>query len=189
MDALAGEELLPTSIEVNSGAIVRIVHGDNKDPATLVEGGVPRTVTRKEFRDFIQIPAASMDFILYDEPFPLPDHLNRLDYGILPHDNWFTRSGINLVDTLGFNAGDKAAKVSERFLTEADAIIVVLRSSPPVGEDDVKMIRTQLRGLDPAEKVENMFFVVNASSDLSEADKKKVVENILPRRLGPHLRG
>ena len=186
VNALAGEELLPTSIDINTGAIVKIVHGENTDKATLVEGGVPRTVTRETFRDFIQIPAESMGSILpQEEAFPLPDHLNRLDYTELPHDNRITRHNIILVDTLGFNAGPKVAAVTERFLTEADAVIVVLPTTPPITESTVELICDRVGVSDTTEKVEDMFFVVNECGDVSEADRKMVVEDILPRRLGP----
>ena len=152
INALVREELLPTSIEVNTGAIVKIVPRQNTDAATLVEQGVPRTVTRKEFRDFIQIPPELMGPIHEGEAFPLPDRLNRLDYAELPHNNHLTRHNIILVDTLGFNAGPKAAAVTERFLTEADAYIVVLQTSPPITESDVILILEQVGGAIPPKR-------------------------------------
>ena len=185
INALVGEELLPASIEVNTGAIVKIHHGQNTDAATFVEEGIPRTVTRKEFRDFIQIPPESMNGIREEEPFPLPDRLNKLDYGILPHNNSLTQRGIAIVDTLGVNAGNKAATISKNFLTQADAVIVVLRHSPPIAEADVKLIRHQLHGIDNAEIVEDMFFVVNPHGDIPEDDKQQIIGEILPRWLGP----
>ena len=184
INALVGEELLPTAIEVNTGAIVKLVRGNNTDAATLVEQGVSRIVTRKEFRDFIQIPPEPMAAIDIEEPFPLPDRLNKLDYGILPHNNSLTQRGIAIVDTLGVNAGPKAAEVTGQFLTEADAIVVVLGVSPPLSETDVNLIKSQLRGMDTTKKVENMFFVVNLRGDISEDDKQQLIEDILPRRLG-----
>ena len=188
VNALVGEELLPASIDINTGAIVKIVHGENTDKATLVEGGVPRTVTREIFRDFIQIPAESMGSILpQEEAFALPERLIELDYAELPHDNRITRHNIILVDTLGFNAGPKVAAVTERFLTEADAVIVVLLTTPPITESTVELIRDRVGVSDTAQKVENMFFVVNDFGTVSPHEKKQLMEENLPRRLGELL--
>ena len=182
MNALVGEELLPSDPEINSGAIVKVVHGQNTDEATLVEEGIPRTVSRSDFVDAITIKPEDMGSILAEEPFPLSEELTRIDYGILPHDHPLSRRGIILIDTLGFNAGLKAAQVTKDFLSRADAVIVVLGSHPPFTDADINIIRSQLEGFDIS-KIENVYFILNNFGLSSEEVAR--IEKTLPVRLTP----
>ena len=180
VNALIGEELLPTEPDINSGAIVKIVHGQNTDEPMLVENGISRTVTLSEFLDSIVLKDEDRPSIIEDDPLPLPKRVRKIDYGILPHDNPLSQRGIILVDTLGFDGGVEAAAVTENFLSNSDAIIVVLGTTPPFTQVDIDLIRSQLRGLDIL-KFENIFFVIN---DFGLSPKQKAqLEKALPIRL------
>ena len=90
----------------------------------------------------------------------------------LLHENGVLPLGITLVEAPPTEIGD------------ADAIVMLLPVSPLLTQTDVEAITAQLHRIETS-KVEHIFFVVNDFGTLTAEEKKQVLEEIAPRRLGP----
>lgn len=90
----------------------------------------------------------------------------------LLHENGVLPPSITLVEAPPTEIGD------------ADAIVMLLPVSPLLTQTDVEVITAQRHRIETS-KVEHIFFVVNDFGTLTAEEKKQVLEEIAPRRLGP----
>lgn len=157
LNALLGQELLPTGRQANTGGICKIEFGNNSDSVTLVMDDDTRTVTYEDFKEVINLPQGTA---VTEQP-ELPDDLKGLRYARLESDSPLLEQGVTLVDTLGFNAvnGKVQAETTRRFLREASAIMLVLNTTPIVKETDKKLLNDCYYLT--AEGTSNVFIVIN----------------------------
>ena len=182
LNSLVGMELLPTGMDANTGGICKVEFGNNPDSVTLVmDDDSTRTVTRKEFETFINLP---QNVSVTDEPV-LPDELTRLRYARLECDSPLLERGVTLVDTLGFNAvnGKVQAATTRQFLREASAVMLVLKTVSLVEQTDLDILNACY--YQTSKGTENMFIVINElMKGLSDEDRKELVEKRAPAQLG-----
>ena len=182
LNSLVGMELLPTNMDANTGGICKVEFGNNPDSVTLVmDDDSTRTVTRKEFETFINLP---QNVSVTDEPV-LPDELTRLRYARLECDSPLLERGVTLVDTLGFNAvnGEVQAATTRQFLREASAVMLVLNTAPLVEQTDLDILNACY--YQTSKGTENVFIVINERiKRLSDEDRKELVEKRAPAQLG-----
>lgn len=157
LNALLGQELLPSGRQANTGGICKIEFGNNSDSVTLVMDDDTHTVPHEEFKEVINLPQGVS---ITDEP-ELPDDLEELRYARLECDSPLLERGVTLVDTLGFNAvnGKVQEETTRRFMREASAVILVLNTAPLVTQTDKNLLNdcyyTSSKG------IENVFIVIN----------------------------
>ena len=187
LNACLGTEGLPIGPEAVTGGICRVVYGDNPEEVTLVEEGRTRTMNRAAFNEFISLSTDEQALIDSPDPWPLPERLENLQHAVLHSDSPLCEQGIQFVDTLGFNAGPKQELITQRFLRQTDAVLMVLRTEPLFNADDVNVIKAHYQETEGG--VGNMFFVVNDFGTMSDEDKRVLMEETAPRRLRSYFTG
>ena len=189
LNACLGTEGLPVGPEAVTGGICRVVYGDNPEEVTLVEEGGTRTMNRAAFNEFISLSSYEqlpIDLLSLDT-WPLPERLENLQHAVLHSDSPLCEQGISFVDTLGFNAGPKQELITQRFLRQTDAVLMVLRTEPLFNADDVNVIKAHYRETEGG--VGNMFFVANDFGTMSDEDKRVLLEETAPQRLRSYFTG
>ena len=182
LNACLGGEVFPIGPEAVTGGICRVIYGDNPEAVTLVEkGGRTRTLNRAEFNAFISLSSDEQPPIDSPDPFPLPARLENLQHVKLHSDSPLCEQGISFVDTLGFNAGPVQELITQRFLRQTDAVLMVLRTEPLFDQQDAKVINTHY--METESGIGNMFFVANDFGTLSDEEKRVLMEETAPQRL------
>ena len=187
LNACLGTERLPVGPEAVTGGICRVVHGDNPEEVTLVEEGGTRTMNRAAFNEFISLSSDEQAPIDSPDPWPLPERLKNLQHAVLHSDSPLSEQGISFVDTLGFNAGPRQELITQRFLRQTDAVLMVLRTEPLFNADDVNVIKAHYQETEAG--VGNMFFVANDFGTMSDEDKRVLMEETAPQRLQSYFTG
>ena len=187
LNACLGTEGLPVGPEAVTGGICRVVYGDNPEEVTLVEEGGTRTMNRAAFNEFISLSSYEHPPIDSSDPWPLPERLENLQHAVLHSDSPLCEQGISFVDTLGFNAGPKQELITQRFLRQTDAVLMVLRTEPLFNADDVNVIKAHYQETEGG--VGNMFFVANDFGTMSDEDKRVLLEETAPQRLRSYFTG
>ena len=179
LNACLGAEVFLTGFEGVPGGICRVVYGDNPEEVTLVEEYGTRTMNRAAFNEFISLAPDELPPIDSPDPWPPPERLENLNHAVLHSDSPLCEQGISFVDTLGFNAGPKQELITQRFLRQTDAVLMVLRTEPLFNADDVNVIKAHYRETEGG--VGNMFFVANDFRTMSDEDKRVLLEETAQR--------
>lgn len=187
LNACLGAEVFPSGPEAVTGGICRIVYGDNPEEVTLVEEGGTRTMNRDAFNRFISLSSDEQPPIGSPDPWPLPERLKNLQQAVLHSDSSLCEQGLQFVDTLGFNAGPRQGLITQWFLRQTDAILMVLRTEPLFDALDVNVINARYQETDPG--IGNMFFVANDFGTMSDEDKQVLMEETAPQRLRTYFTG
>ena len=181
LNACLGAEIFPMGLEAVTGGICRVIYGHNSEEVTLVEkGGGTRPMNRAAFNAFISLSSDKQPPLDSPDPFPLPARLENLQHVKLHSDSPLCERGISFVDTLGFNAGPEQEYITQRFLRQADMILMVLRTAPLFDQQDQAVINIHYQEF---EGIGNMFFVANDFGTLSDEEKRVLMEETAPARL------
>ena len=184
INALLGEERLVVDDQSSTGVISEIVYGKNTEEVTIVKkNGEKCAVPNDDFKEKYSLSEKEITSIQDSEHNKLPDRLMSIKQAVLEADYPLGRAdgGLRIVDTLGLRAGEDAEEITEEFLHQADAVVVVIGNQGMLeGDDEKEFIKARLR-LDD-KRLEHIFFVINyfqSKPDLSEEqveadmDKKK----------------
>ena len=186
IEALVNRNILQTGIMPTTGVITRIVDGPDSDKVRLVEGGRERVISLEGFNDKYYLTKKEVESIDAGDPFPLPEHMAKVDYATLQIDSLFLRQGISLVDTLGFQAGAKAERITNDFLDRVDVIFLVLNTRALLDAYELELVDEIVdKYAGDSTKMRNIFFVAN-NFGLDDAEKLDVEETLL-RRLKPYF--
>ena len=180
LNACLGGEVFPIGPEAVTGGICQVIYGDNPEEVTLVEKGSTHTMNRAEFNAFISLSSDKQPPINSPDPFPLPARLKNLQHVKLHSDSPLCEQGISFVDTLGFNAGTEQEHITQRFLRQADMVLMVLRTAPLFDQQDQAIINIHYQEFGD---IGNMFFVANDFGTLSDEEKRVLMEETAPQRL------
>ena len=163
---------LPIGVDAKTGVITQIVNGDDLDTVEVFYSDrTEKKMTLDEFNAFSSLPAGS---IKSGVPFPLPPHLMNVRFARAQSASELSKSGVILVDTLGFNAGKLAADASKLHLKATDIVILILGTRPPFTDTDVESVLSQVAESqinDP--KLRHIFVVLNDFALRSE-EKEEV---------------
>ena len=188
LNACLGEEIFPTGSEAVTGGICQVVYGSNNfDEVTLFEKRTSRTMPYAEFCKFISLMSDEQPPIGSADPWPLPERLKNLRNAMLRSDSSLCEQGISFVDTLGFNAGPRQELITQQFLRQTDAVLMVLRTEPLFDANDVNVIKAHYQETEKG--VGNMFFVANDFGTMSDEDKRVLMEETAPQRLRSYFTG
>ena len=188
LNACLGEEIFPTGSEAVTGGICQVVWSSNNfDEVTLIEKRTSRTMPYAEFCKFISLMSDEQPPIGSADPWPLPERLKNLQHAVLRSDSSLCEQGIQLADTLGFNAGPKQELITQRFLRQTDAVLMVLRTEPLFDALDVNVINAHYQ--ETEQGIGNMFFVANDFGTMSDEDKRVLMEETAPQRLRSYFTG
>ncbi len=186
IEAFVNKEIVQVRIVPTTGVITRIVGGPDSDKVRLVEGGRERVISLEEFNDKYYLTEKEVNSIDAGDPFPLPEHMAKVDHATLQIDSPFLRQGISLVDTLGFQAGAKAKIITNNFIDRADVIFLVLNTRALLDASELELVKEIVgKCTGDSTKMRNIFFVANNFA-LDDAEKLSVEETLL-RRLKPYF--
>ena len=184
INALLGEERLVVDDQSSTGVISEIVYGKNTEEVTIVKkNGEKYAVPNDDFKEKYSLSEKEITSIRDSEHNELPDRLMSIKQAVLEADYPLGRAAgeLRIVDTLGLRAGEDAEEITEEFLDQADAVVVVIGNQGMLeGDDEKEFIKARLR-LDD-KRLEHIFFVINyfqSKPDWSEEqveadmDKKK----------------
>jgi predicted GTPase len=157
INALVGRPLLPMGA-VPLTSIVTVVRRAERESATVayLDG-------RRE-----AIPVECVrDFVAEEQN---PKNRKKVDHVAVGLPSSFLREGMLLVDTPGVGSVYRHnTEVAQRYLPNADAVILVLTADPPISQSEVEFLHSVRRW------AKKLYVVLNKTDYLSGADLEKAV--------------
>lgn len=193
INALLGEDILPTKALPCTSVINEIKYGESKKAILNFRNPLPETLLS-------DIPTATLNHMkahgMKDVP-PMEIEYDRIsDYVTIPLDgdpdeislkspylsvelfypSQLLKEGVEIIDSPGLNENDERTAVTLEYLDKADAIIFLLDATHACAKDEMDTIEDILvpKGFD------DMFFVVNRFDMIpprEKAETKRFVEN------------
>jgi GTPase SAR1 family protein len=177
VNALIGRDILPTDVEVATSQVFSVRPSEREAYRVRYEDGSAREITPEEIPRYGSQVMADAGFV------PDPGEIVRWIEVEVPIR--FLPEGVSILDTPGLgslHAGH--ARITHRFVPEADAVIFVLESGQPMVVDDVKFIEQILT-------VTNKIFFVQTKIDRYDREDWQSLqrrnEEILRERFGDRL--
>jgi GTPase SAR1 family protein len=177
VNALIGKDTLPTDIAVATSQVFKISSSDKEGYRLRFEDGSQQEISREE------LPLYGSQVMADVGASPTLDRLVRWIEVDAPLR--FLSKGVSILDTPGLGAlYVNHARITHRFVPEADAVIFVLESGQPVVEDDLTFIQ-ELLGV-----TRNIFFI-QTKIDLFDKEAWQTIQrrsqNILSERFKGRL--
>ncbi|HEX2149786.1 MAG TPA: dynamin family protein, partial [Actinomycetota bacterium] len=133
VNALIGRDILPTDVEVATSQVFNVRPAKREAYRVRFEDGSAREITSGDLPRYGSQVVADAGIV------PKPDEIVRWIEVDMPVR--FLPPGISILDTPGLGALYAGhARITHRFVPEADAVIFVLESGQPVMEEDLKFI-------------------------------------------------
>ncbi len=133
VNALIGRDLLPTDVDVATSQVFSIRPSEREACRLRFEDGSAREISVDD------LPKYGSQVMLDAGAVPMPEEIIRWIEVDVPIQ--FLPKGVSILDTPGLGALYAGhARITHRFVPEADAVIFVLESGQPVIEDDLKFI-------------------------------------------------
>lgn len=146
VNALVGQDILPTDVDVATSQVFKISPSEREGYRLRFEDGSAREISRED------LPLYGSQVVADAGSAPTPDQTLRwieVDTHVR-----FLPDGVSILDTPGLGALYAGhARITHRFVPEADAVIFVLESGQPVVEDDLRFIEEIL------DVTRNVFFI------------------------------
>ena len=179
INAMIGKKLLPMGRGTCTCVATEIVYGTSNE-VTIVKAGSPdETISFEEFQKTYQFkPEERREF---DKAPNRPERLEDIEYALLESESGLCRKGVRFVDTLGVNADDLSDHITEKFIAEADTLLVVTNESISESTRDVVEAFIKSKGTRHAGGNKHVFFVHNFHEPSTrfikdEDEKRKEVE-------------
>jgi hypothetical protein len=157
VNALLGEDLLPTALEACTAVVTRIrCAGEDESPGVSVRfrKSGKRTVPREQLRELLTFESREEDDIPMEAEVVVPQ-------------GSFLDHGIELIDTPGVNDPDaRGEQVTLGFLPQADAIIFITHASRAFKESELEFLRDRIGEPDR----DRVLFAINACDILEDAE-------------------
>src|SRR5215210_3482153 len=133
VNALIGRDILPTDVQVATNQVFSIRPAKQEAYRVRYEDGSAREISAGDLPRYGSQVMADAGII------PTPDKIIRWIEVDMPVK--FLPPGISVLDTPGLGALYAGhARITQRFVPEADAVIFVLESGQPVVDEDLKFI-------------------------------------------------
>jgi GTPase SAR1 family protein len=177
VNALIGRDVLPTDVEVATSQVFRVRPSEKEAYRLRFEDGSAREITHQEISLYGSQVMADAGVV------PAPGEIIRWIEVDVPVR--FLPRGVSILDTPGLGALYAGhARITHRFVPDADAVIFVLESGQPVIEDDLKFVEQILT------VTRNIFFVQTKIDLYSGEDWQEIRrrnEEILLEKFGNRL--
>lgn len=133
VNALIGRDILPTAVEVATSQVFNVRPAKQEAYRLRFEDGSARQITAAD------LPRYGSQIMADAGVVPAPNELIRWIEVDVPVR--FLPPGVSILDTPGLGALYAGhARITHRFVPEADAVIFVLESGQPVVKEDLKFI-------------------------------------------------
>lgn len=169
INALAGRPVLPMGV-VPLTSVVTVVHRSERETAVVEYlDGRRQDVPHERVQDFVT-----------EELNPKNERkVDRVSVGL---NSPLLREGVLLVDTPGVGSVYRHnTEVTQRYLPQADAVVLVLSSDPPISQSEVEFLHSVRRW------ARKLFVVLNKADYLDAADLQRAVsftEKVVREALG-----
>src|SRR5215210_7182927 len=161
VNALIGRDILPTDVEVATSQVFNVRPSEKEAYRLRFEDGSAREITPEE------IPLYGSQVMADAGIVPAPGEIIRWIEVDVPVR--FLPKGMSVLDTPGLGALHAGhARITHRFVPEADAVIFVLESGQPVIEDDLKFVEQILT------VTRNIFFVQTKIDQYNKEDWQNI---------------
>jgi len=152
INALLGEEILPTGILPLTSIITLIRYGDAKKAEVVFLDNRRCTIDTNDLRKYVSESEN-------------PKNEKRVHHVEFMYPSSFLKNGIVLIDTPGVGSiALHNSETTERFLPRIDAAVVVLGADPPVTQVELQFLDELFSN------VEKVFFLLNKSDMLADSD-------------------
>lgn len=158
INALLGEELLPSAVVPLTSVITSIQYGERRQARVIFLDG-----------STTEIPLAHLE--LYATEKHNPGNVRQVKQIDVLHPAPLLQEGVQIVDTPGIGSVyDHNTQVAESFLPQADAAILVLSVDQPVSQNEMDFLR-RVREYAP-----KILFVLNKIDYLKEKERLEALE-------------
>lgn len=192
INALLGEDILPTKILPCTAVINEIKYGETKKailnfrnplPETLLSDIPAATLAHMKAHGMKDVPPMEIDYDRISDYVTIPVDGDPKEISLMSpylsvelfYPSPLLKEGVEIIDSPGLNENDERTAVTIDYLDKADAIIFLLDATKACAKDEMVTIENILvpKGFD------DMFFVVNRFdlvSSRQQADVKRFIE-------------
>lgn len=193
INALLGEDILPTKAVPCTAVINEIKYGESKKailnfrnplPKTLLSDIPAVTLAHMKAHGMTNVPPMEIDYDRISDYVTIPvdgdpDEISLKSPYLsveLFYPSALLKEGVEIIDSPGLNENDERTAVTLEYLDKADAIIFLLDATKACAKDEMETIENILvpKGFD------DMFFVVNRFDLIAAREQieiKRFVEN------------
>ncbi len=158
INALLGEDLLPTAIVPLTSVVTVIQYG-------------PQVAVRIHFLDGREEEAALSELPKYITERGNPENRKGVREVTIFHPSPYLRDGVRIIDTPGVGSVYRHnTDVAYRYLPYVDAGIFVISADPPLSESENQFLK------DIRDYVHKIFFIVNKIDQVGERDRSESME-------------
>ncbi|MEW5706390.1 MAG: dynamin family protein [Actinomycetota bacterium] len=172
INALLRKAVLPMAVVPLTSIITELVYGNDPSAKVIFNNGQIKNISVDELEDYVTERQN-------------PNNEKDVKKVIVSYPSEYLREGVILVDTPGVGSiYEHNTEVSYGYLPEADAVIFLVSSDPPISKTEIAFLT------DIKEYIEKIFFVQNKIDYLSESELKeslafsrKVLEKALENKI------
>lgn len=139
INALMGEEVLPTNTQVATSQVCRIINSDVEEYNLVFTDGSRQRISKKELSRY----GSQVDADMYGEPI-FRNH--QLDYIEVKHPLPNLPKSVALVDTPGIGAVYAAhEQITRNYLKKAAAVIFIIDPKNPIVKPELEFVESALK--------------------------------------------
>ena len=174
INALLGEDILPTRILPCTAVVSEVKYGDSKKailhfrnplPDKLIDCIPEATLNHMRKHGMKNVPPMEIEYDRIDEYVTIPIDGDPEEISMMSpymsvelfYPSTLLKEGVEIIDSPGLNEADERTRVTLDYLDKADAIIVLLDATKLCSKDEMETIENILL----AKGFNDMFFVVN----------------------------
>lgn len=195
INALLGEDILPTKIVPCTAVINEIKYGESKKailnfrnplPETLLSDIPAATLAHMEAHGMKNVPPMEIDYNRISDYVTIPVDGDPVEISLkspylsveLFYPSALLKEGVEIIDSPGLNECDERTIATYEYLDKADAIIYILDATHACAKDEIDTIKDILipKGF------EDMFFVVNRF-DLVEPNQQAELKRYVEKKI------
>lgn len=187
INALLGEDILPTKVVPCTAVINEIKYGETKKailnfrnplPETLLSDIPAATLAHMRAHDMKDVPPMEIDYDRISDYVTIPVNGDRDEISLkspylsveLFYPSPLLKEGVEIIDSPGLNENDERTAVTLEYLDKADAIIFLLDATHACSQDEMEALEDILvpKGFD------DMFFVANRFDQVATKEQAEV---------------
>lgn len=169
LNAMLGEELLPSKVVPATAVITLVTYGTNRH-ARIYERKAEDLIVNEmgldEFRRVFQITAEDQENLKHKNSF---DRFANYEYVELESDYPLIGNGVVVIDSPGLGERASRTKVVRNYLTKVQALVIVLRADKILSDKEREFIDSL-----GSRRLEHVFFVVNRINTVPEEERDEI---------------
>lgn len=189
INSLMGEKVLPAYSTPCTAVINEVIYGKEKRAMLYFKNPLPKEISpdiqpsamqhikKHEGQDIppIELDVADLvDYVAIPDPTKdQADSIKELPYSkvVLEYPIELCHDGIEIIDSPGLNENGTRTKVTEEYLSQADAILFVFRCPKIAGASEMDYITDQIH----ARGHNDIFFLCNAINQIPEEEQDRLI--------------